>query len=242
MGKIVMLTFDVERDCPPFAETKRGVEDGLPRVMNLLEEFGIKGTFLFTGRIAEEFPELARRAGKKHELGCHGLEHERFDRLSVREAESRLVKAKETLSQFGEVISFRAPNFQFPDEYYGILAKLGFKVDSTKAKHKGWRKGVAEFNGLLEVPATTTSIVTRLPWALQRGFHKRFESPVVYIFHPWEFVDMSKRLRPDCWFGTGRGALEKLRKLIEFHLGNGARFMTLKEFYEEYQKLKRTIG
>ncbi len=239
MGKTVILTFDVERDCPPFAETRRGMEEGLPGVMGLLEDFKIRGTFLFTGRIAEEFPKLARRAARKHELGCHGLEHERFDRLSPEETRNRLGEARGILSKFGEVVSFRAPNFQFPDEYYPILMELGFKVDSTKARHKGWREGVAELNGVLEVPATTTSIVTRLPWKIQEGFHRKFESPIVYIFHPWEFVKMPKKLRPDCWFGTGKSALEKLKKLIEFHLENGARFVTLREFYEEYQKLKR---
>jgi len=239
MAKTVILTFDVEQDCPPFAETRRGMEEGLPRVMDLLEEFGIRGTFLFTGRIAEEFPELAERAGKKHELGCHGLEHERFDRLSFGEVRRRLEEAKEILSRFSEPVSFRAPNFQFPDRCYRILAELGFKVDSTKARHKGWRGGVSEIGGVLEVPAATTSIVTRLPWKLQRGLHGKFESPIVYIFHPWEFVRMPKTLRPDCWYGTGEGALEKLRRLIEFHLDNGARFLTLREFYEEYQKLKR---
>lgn len=239
MAKVVMLTFDVEGDCPPFAETRRGMEEGLPKVMDVLEEFKIRGTFLFTGRVAEEFPELAERAGRKHELGCHGLEHERFDRLSHEEARRRLAEAREILSRFGDVTSFRAPNFQFPDKYYRILADLGFKVDSSKARHRGWRGGVAEIDGVLEVPATTTSIVTRLPWRLQERFHRGFESPVVYIFHPWEFVRMPRRLRPDCWFGTGEGALEKLRALIEFHLDSGARFMTLREFYEEYQKLKR---
>ncbi|AJC71788.1 MAG: polysaccharide deacetylase family protein [Thermococcus sp.] len=239
MAKIVILTFDVEHDCPPFAETKEGMKKGLPRIMKLLEEFGIRGTFLFTGRIAEEFPELAERAGKKHELGCHGLEHERFDRLSYEEARQRLMEAKAILSRFGDVISFRAPNFQFPDEYYRILAELGFRVDSSKAKHKGWKSGITEISGILEVPATTTSIITRLPWGLQERFHRGFESPIIYIFHPWEFVRMPRTLRPDCWFGTGEGALEKLRKLIEFHLNSGARFLTLREFYEEYQKLKR---
>lgn len=235
MGKTVILTFDVEHDCPPFAETRWGMKEGLPRVMDLLEDFGIQGTFLFTGRIAKEFPELAKRAGKRHELGCHGLEHERFDRLSVGEVRKRLKKAREILSDFGEVVSFRAPNFQFPDEYYPVLQELSFRVDSTKAKHKGWKGGIAELHGVLEVPATTTSILTRLPWSIQRRFHEGFESPVVYIFHPWEFVEMSKRLRPDCWFGTGKGALEKLQKLIEFHLARDATFMTFHEFYEEYQ-------
>jgi peptidoglycan/xylan/chitin deacetylase (PgdA/CDA1 family) len=238
MAKIVALTFDVEQDCPPFAETRKGMEYGLPRVMNLLEEYGIRGTFLFTGRMAQEFPELARRAAKRHELGCHGLEHERFDRLPPGEVRERLLKAKEILSRFGEVVSFRAPNFQFPGEYYPILSQVGFRVDSTKAKHKGWKGGVTRIGEIIEIPATTTSIVTRLPWKLQERLHGKFESPVVYIFHPWEFVDMSRKLRPDCWFGTGRGALENLRRLIEFHLNSGSTFLTLREIGERMGKTK----
>ncbi len=229
MTKLVILTFDAEHDCPPFAHTRKGMQYGLSGVMDMLEEKGVKGTFLFTGRMAEEFPKLARRAGKKHELGCHGLEHERFDGLDALEVKRRLNEAKGILERFGDVISFRAPNFQFPDRYYPILLELGFKVDSTKARHKGWSKGVTWISGVLEVPATTTSIVTRLPWRLQMRFHRKFESPVVYIFHPWEFIEMPKRLRPDCWFGTGRGALEKLGKLIDYHLDSGAKFVTLRE-------------
>lgn len=229
MTKLVALTFDVEHDCPPFAHTRMGMRHGLPKVMNLLEEKGVKGTFLFTGRMAEEFPKLARRAGKKHELGCHGLEHERFDRMDAPEVERRLKEAKAILERFGNVVSFRAPNFQFPDRYYPILYELGFRVDSTKAHHKGWRGGVTWISGVLEVPAATTSIITRLPWRLQERFHRKFESPVVYIFHPWEFVEMPKRLRPDCWFGTGEGALEKLGRLIDYHTASGARFVTLRE-------------
>ncbi len=62
MSYEVALTFDVEQDCPPFANGRMGVKEGLPWIMDLLEDEGIRGTFFFTGRIAEEFPELAKRA------------------------------------------------------------------------------------------------------------------------------------------------------------------------------------
>ncbi len=236
---MVTLSFDVEQDCPPFASTFKGLREGLPEVMDLLEEYGIRGTFLFTGRAAEAFPELARRAAKKHELGCHGLEHERFDRLTASEAGGRLRKALSILRRFGRVVSFRAPNFQFPDGYYPVLENLGILVDSTKARHKGWRGGVTPIGGLLEVPASMTSIVTRLPWRIQLRVHEKLEEPAVYIFHPWEFVRMPRSLRPDCWFGTGKPALSKLRHLIEYHVEKDATFLTLAEYLDVYQKLKR---
>ncbi len=46
------------------------MEEGLPLVMDLLEDKGIRGTFLFTGRMAEEFPELAKRAVKTMNLAA----------------------------------------------------------------------------------------------------------------------------------------------------------------------------
>jgi len=232
----VALTFDVERDCPPFAETTLGMERGLPWIMDVLEDAGVKGTFLFTAKIAERFPELARRAAKKHELGCHGLEHERFDKLSVDEGRDRLRAALEILRRFGRVTSFRAPNFQLPDRLYPVLSELGITVDSTKAVHKGWKGGITWIGGVLEVPASTTSIVTRMPWSLQVRFHRRFSSRplVVYMFHPWEFVRMPRRLRPDCWFGTGENARKNLQRLLKFHLERDARFVTLRDVYEEH--------
>ncbi len=240
MSSLVALTFDVERDCPPFTDETQGMEKGLPWIMDFLEDRGIRGTFFFTGKMASEFPSLAKRAAERHELGCHGLKHERLDRLSHRDVERRLSEALAILRGFGEVISFRAPNFQFPDVYYPILRELGIRVDSTKALHKGWRKGMTWIEGVLEIPAITTSLVTRLPWIVQVRFHKRFvrslEIPIVYIFHPWEFTRMPKRLRPDCWFGTGGGARKHLEDLVSFHLGHGARFVTLREVYESYTK------
>ncbi len=156
--------------------------------------------------------------------------------LGIEEGRKRLKTALEILRNFGEVEAFRAPNFQLPHELYGTLGELGIKVDSTKAVHKGWKEGITWIEGVLEIPASTTSIVTRLPWRIQVRFHRKApeREVTVYMFHPWEFVRMSRRLRPDCWFGTGEGAREKLERLIMFHREMGARFVTLRDIYRRY--------
>ena len=80
--KKIAITIDVEQDCPPFLETMRGIEEGLPRLMELFRNKNIKATFFTTGRIAERYPEaIAQIPENGHELGCHGYAHERFDRL-----------------------------------------------------------------------------------------------------------------------------------------------------------------
>lgn len=245
---MVSITFDVEHDCPPYLETTRGgMEDGLPRLLDLLaEKGGVKGgTFFFTAEMARRFPGgLVRRViDEGHELGSHNYNHERLDKLTRGgEGERVIEKSLEVLRQFGEVVSFRAPpNLQFPNYYYDILSKNGVLVDSSKATYKGYREGVRFFGDVLEVPASTTSSVIRLPWRIQRIVHKRLKEPRVYFVHPWEFVPMQKeKIRWDCRFNTGgEKALELLGRLIDWYKSQDVEFLTMREYYERYQKLKR---
>ena len=41
----VLLTVDVEPDCPPYLTGWRGVEEGLPRLLALLADEGVTATF-----------------------------------------------------------------------------------------------------------------------------------------------------------------------------------------------------
>jgi len=237
----VSITFDVEHDCPPYLTSTRGMEEGLPRILDLLEEKGIRATFFFTAEMAKKFPELVKRVvDEGHELGSHNYNHERLDRVTREEGERVIEKSLEVLRKFGDVVSFRAPNLQFPNYYYDILAKNGILVDSSKATYKGYRGGVSFFGDVLEVPASTTSSVIRLPWRIQRIIHPLLREPKVYFAHPWEFVPMQReKIRWDCRFNTGDKAVELLGRLIDFYKKENARFLTMREYYEVYQKLKR---
>ncbi|MCD6372278.1 MAG: polysaccharide deacetylase family protein [Thermococcus sp.] len=238
---IVSITFDVEHDCPPYLTTTRGMEEGLPKLIDLMAEKRVKATFFFTAEMAKRFPELVRRViDEGHELGSHNYNHERLDKLSRAEGERAIVKSLEVLRRFGEVVSFRAPNLQFPNYYYDVLERNGILVDSSKATYKGYREGVRFFGDVLEVPASTTSSVIRLPWRIQGLIHSHLKEPRVYFAHPWEFVPMQReKIRFDCKFNTGDKAVELLGRLIDHYKREGARFYTMREFYSEYQKLKR---
>ncbi|ASJ17241.1 polysaccharide deacetylase [Thermococcus chitonophagus] len=228
----IILTFDVEQDCPPFFSTTFGVREGLPRVLDVLKEHDVQATFFFTGEIARTFPEILDKIREDgHEVGCHGLYHERFDKLSKEVTRKRI---EEALKILGRVASFRAPNLQFPNEYYDILAELGIKVDSSKATYKG-SPGIRFIGEVLEVPVNVSSIISRLPWRIQKRVHGR-GSVIVYMFHPWEFVRMPKHYRIDCWFGTGEHALKMLARIIKFYKSLGAEFLTMIQFYHEYVK------
>ncbi len=236
MEKIVILSFDVERDCPPYLDTSEGIKHGLPHILDLLEEEKVRATFFTTGYIAERYPVLVRRiVDLGHELGAHGYRHERFDKIGLDEAERVLSKATQVLKGFYDVVSFRAPNLQLPEPYVKLLQKLGYYADSSTAIYKPpFRRGIEVFEeGIVRIPASITSSVLRLPWGLQRIVHKRLPWPIVYFSHPWEYIDMrEKPVRFDCRFGTGVPALNNLKKLIRFHRERGAVFMTVREFAE----------
>lgn len=237
--RVVALSFDVEQDCPPYLATWRGVEEGLPRLLQLLDETRVKATFFFTGETLQRYPTLARRIlDEGHELGVHGLRHERLDHLPRDAACQAITKATRVAAKIlGETpAGFRAPNLQLPDPLLGCLARLGYRYDSSKAWYKPpfRRRPFRVAQGLVEVPVTLTSSVLRLPLRLQRLMMSTAGSPLILFAHPWEYVDMSRsRVRWDCRFNTGGPAAELLHDTIGWLRGKGYRFLMLGEFVEE---------
>ncbi len=235
---LVSLTFDVEQDCPPYLTTTRGVVEGLPRILDILDRKNIKATFFFTAKIAKRFPQLVKRVvDEGHELGSHAYNHERLDKLNKAEAEKAIEKSLLVLRKFDDVVSFRAPNLQLPSYLFPSLKENNVLVDSSKAAYKSYG-GVGFIEGVLEIPASITSSILRLPWKIQKMIHSRLKEPKVYFAHPWEFVDMRKdNIRYDCKFNTGERALELLENLIEYYKEKDARFVLMRDYSEIYSKL-----
>ncbi|MCC6474833.1 MAG: polysaccharide deacetylase family protein, partial [Burkholderiales bacterium] len=58
------------------------VERNVDRVLALLDEGGVKGTFFTLAWIAQRYPRLVRRiVAEGHELASHGCEHHRVTEL-----------------------------------------------------------------------------------------------------------------------------------------------------------------
>lgn len=229
--KNITITIDVEEDCPPMLTSTRGMEEGLPKLLDLFKEEGIKATFFVTGMMAEQFPDLIYRIPEeRHELGCHGYTHARFDRMGKEEARIALEKAGKVLKQFEKrLVSFRAPNLQFPESYLKLLEEEGFLYDSSLAAYKPPFPRSRVKGKIVRIPATVTSSVIRLPPGFFLPLLRRTAAPVIFV-HPWEFIDMSKMpVRPDCRFNTGEKALENLKILIHASKAENCRFLTLEE-------------
>ncbi len=220
------FTVDVEQDCPPYLHGWRGLEEGLPRLLALLDAEQVRATFFTTGEAARRYPDRARRIVESgHELACHGDTHRSFAEMSSADADAELAAASSSLRAFGPVVSFRAPYLRFPRAHVPLLARHGYRVDSSEGRHKSLRASVHRAGGVLRVPASVTSSTLRWPSAPRAFLLSRLSAPAVLFVHPWEFVDLRReRLRFDCRFRTGDAALDDVSAVIRLLKGRGARF------------------
>jgi peptidoglycan/xylan/chitin deacetylase (PgdA/CDA1 family) len=225
------FTVDVEQDCPPYLNTWRGIEEGLPRLLSMLREERVKGTFFTTGETARRYPSAVRAiVDAGHELGSHGDTHRNFSKLTCAEAEQEISSASSSLRAFGPVTSFRAPYLQFPSDYVPLLARHGYAVDSSQGRHKMVGASVHFDHDVLRVPASVTSSTLRWPGRVRDLLLVRLRRPVVLFVHPWEFVDLRREhLRWDCRFRTGDAALACARTALQLLASRGVTFGVMRD-------------
>ena len=227
----VAFTVDVEQDVPSSLGTWRGMEEGLPSLLGLLSKLEVPATFFVTGQAAEKFPKLIREVSREHEVGCHGYEHERFDKISAKEQLWRIELATKILTEVtGRRISgFRAPNFRPSPHTFAALRRVGYLYDASNACYR-IGPDPTRF-GLVEIRNTWPSSFLRLP----PGFSTRVlrlclaALPLTVLdFHPWELVEISG-VRFDLRFATGDTASRRLDVVLNYLLKRGVRFVSMGE-------------
>lgn len=251
----IALTFDIERDCPSLFKTTEGIERGLPKILSLLNEYNITSTFFITGDIANLFPDMVKQIAELHEVASHGYHHRRLDHITERE-ENEIQQSKQLLESITkkEVLGFRAPRLLVCRELYQVLAKSGFRYDSSTTYFRPSH---------FVIDADLAEYRVQLPNALFRfpGGLRLFETVCslsafnVLFFHSWEAIDM--RLlrgftnvnaslagwyaRPDRWYNTGQLFLRRLRVLIKRLTAKDFHFVTLKEVTDESLNRRRNL-
>ncbi|MCE4607097.1 MAG: polysaccharide deacetylase family protein [Desulfurococcales archaeon] len=232
---VVFLTFDIEPDAPPYqSDSTRGLEEGLPWILEMLNKRRVKATFFIVGELADRYPSIIEAiVGGGHEIGSHGYSHRRMDKLPPEEALREIRRSIDSLSVFQQVSSFRAPNLQPPKINVDDYLSLGIKVDSSVAfyKNRFYDTPIMK-NGLLVLPATITSSTIRLPKKIavrltlnpKREFH-------VLFYHPWEFTRIRRKpiYRPDIWLRTGFYAQRSLESILDEAGKRGYKFLKVSE-------------
>lgn len=113
------------------------VEAQMDRVLALLDEHRVRGTFFVLGLVAREKPDLVRRiASHGHEVASHGIGHVPLHQLDVRDMRADVVDSRKLLSDVigQDVVGFRAPEFSIVEQnshVLGAIAEAGYRYDSS---------------------------------------------------------------------------------------------------------------
>jgi peptidoglycan-N-acetylglucosamine deacetylase len=137
------LTFDNMGRARDIAEGRAGAPDpaepslaiGYPRLLGLLGELGLRGTFFIEGWNGLHHPERVEELAKRgHEVGLHGWVHERFASLERLRAEQLRHDGTAALARIGlRPKGFRAPGGARGQHTVPLLQGLGFRYDSSTA-------------------------------------------------------------------------------------------------------------
>lgn len=113
------------------------VEQNTKKVLELLGEFDLRGTFFVLGWVAKRYPSLVRKIQEAgHDLGCHSYAHRLIYSLSPNEFRDDTRQAKAAIEDAAgaAVHTYRAPSFSITKRSlwaFEILLELGFTVDSS---------------------------------------------------------------------------------------------------------------
>jgi len=171
---VAAFTVDVEdwyQSCIDFdAPITERVVRNTDRLLLVLDECGVKGTFFVQGRVAEAFPRfVASLVEQGHEVQAHGYSHRPLNSMDGPALREELERAKKTVEDAAgtPVTAFRAQDFSVLAQNLWALEALvetGFVVDSSifpmRSRHygiPGWqvaphRVRLADGGSLLEVP------------------------------------------------------------------------------------------
>lgn len=163
--QVAALAAAVPRESWPDRESR--VERNTDRILALLEERGIHGTFFVLGWIAERHPTLVRRiAAAGHEIASHGYSHQLIYTQSPAEFRAETVRSKHLLEDLSgaAVLGYRAASFSITRRSLwalDVLVELGFRYDSSIFPIRHDRYGIpgaAEAPGPVTAPSGATLI------------------------------------------------------------------------------------
>lgn len=198
------------------AEISKCVLENTNRLLKILSESGVMGTFFIQGLVAKKFPQLIRRIHKGgHEIATHGYDHKPAFRQSYKEFASNLKKSINILEDLiqEKILGYRAPDFSITNESIwalSILEEQGLQYDSSIFPIRSKRYGIPDApvfpyriqgTKLIEIPLSTIRIfgsnlpicgggyLRLLPYWLTKQAIKRINRegrPVIIYTHPHE--------------------------------------------------------
>lgn len=111
-----------------------GGRQGVPRVLAILENHGVKATFFVPAVTALLHPDEQRRiAAEGHEVGIHGWIHERNSELPLEAERDLQMRSADTLEKVTgqRPVGIRTPSWDFSPDTLAITRDMGLLYDSS---------------------------------------------------------------------------------------------------------------
>lgn len=133
--KKFIITIDVEQDISSYLKNSYvGVEVGLPRFLNLLDEIKVKADFFITANVCQKYPIIIQEIiNNGHNIGSHGLAHDLLWHKNYKQQYDELLLSSNIIEKYTgkRPVMFRAPAFSVTTNTLKVLEILNYSIDSS---------------------------------------------------------------------------------------------------------------
>jgi peptidoglycan/xylan/chitin deacetylase (PgdA/CDA1 family) len=134
-----------------------GANEGVPRILALLDKYQLPATFFIPGDTADRHPQETKAiAAAGHEIGHHGYCHEPPPGLSLAEEREMIERGIDALDRIVGVRprGYRSPAWELSHNTYALLAEHGIDYDASQlaADRPYWVYDKGEKTDIVEIP------------------------------------------------------------------------------------------
>lgn len=118
------------------------------RILDILDEHGVKTTFFLAGYWVEEFPEYVKKIVERgHEVGNHSQEHPHMNALTKEQIRQDLQKNHDQLKTLTDQDSFlfRPPFGEYSNKVIETAEELGYFTIQWSVDSLDWKDVSAEY-------------------------------------------------------------------------------------------------
>lgn len=122
----------------------------MDRILELLQEHGVRATFFWVAWLAERHKSLLRRCSQAgHEIASHGYHHVLPYQVGPDHFRGDIDKAKKVLEDIsgGPVLGFRVAGFGIKSDtrwVFEVIREVGYKYDSSVLPAQGGHGGISD--------------------------------------------------------------------------------------------------